>query len=176
MSTPFSDFSPIFFKISHFGRYNFTAAGINDGENPGYVALFPIHGVARKIMENDEKSMAKTAAQQDEVAEQLETCEARRLVMSMVGVMGKIPAKIEFGNVDQAVCDLDVWGNEDDDRLVGLKARLNHAQTLFGRYGLWFDVLTDSNGLYPFNGNGWGDTIRIVPFGQTVACPNGASR
>jgi len=70
-------------------------------------------------------------------------------IMSMVGVMGKIPAKIEFGNVDQAVRDLDVWGNEDDDRLVGLKARLNHAQTLFGRYGLWLDVLTDANGLYP---------------------------
>jgi hypothetical protein len=49
-------------------------------------------------------------------------------IMSMVGVMGKIPAKVEFGNVDPAVRDLDVWGNEDDDRLIGLKARLNHAQ------------------------------------------------
>ena len=38
---------------------------------------------------------------------------------------------------DPAVRDLDIWGNKHDDRLVGLKARLNHAQTLFGRYGLW---------------------------------------
>lgn len=70
-------------------------------------------------------------------------------VMSMVGVMGKIPAKVEFGNVDQAVQDLDVWGNEDDDRLVGLKARLNHAQTLFGRYGLWLTPVVDSAGQNP---------------------------
>ena len=53
--------------------------------------------------------------------------------MSMVGVMGKIPAKVEFGSADPAVRDLDIWGNKHDDRLVGLKARLNHAQTLFGR-------------------------------------------
>ena len=58
-------------------------------------------------------------------------------IMSMVGVMGKIPAKVDFGNAIQEVKDIDVWGNKYDDRLVGLKARLNHAQTLFGRYGLW---------------------------------------
>ena len=66
-------------------------------------------------------------------------------IMSMVGIMGKIPAKVEFGTVDQVVKDLDMWGNKFDDRLVGLKARLNHAQTLFGRYGLWLDVITDHN-------------------------------
>ena len=55
-------------------------------------------------------------------------------IMSMVGVMGKMPAKVDFGNAIQAVKDIDVWGNKYDDRLVGLKARLNHAQTLFGRY------------------------------------------
>ena len=64
-------------------------------------------------------------------------------IMSMVGIMGKIPAKVEFGSVDQVVKDLDMWGNKFDDRLIGLKARLNHAQTLFGRYGLWLDVITD---------------------------------
>ena len=70
-------------------------------------------------------------------------------IMSMVGVMGKIPAKIEFGNAIQEVRDLDMWGNKYDDRLIGLKARLNHAQTLFGRYGLLLDVLTDHNGQNP---------------------------
>jgi len=70
-------------------------------------------------------------------------------IMSMVGVMGKIPAKVDFGNADQAVRDLDMWGNESDDRLIGLKARLNHAQTLFGRYGLWLTPIADSAGRNP---------------------------
>ena len=70
-------------------------------------------------------------------------------IMSMVGVMGKIPAKVDFGDACQEVKDLDMWGNEHDDRLIGLKARLNHAQALFGRYGLWLDVITDSMGQHP---------------------------
>jgi hypothetical protein len=69
--------------------------------------------------------------------------------MSMVGVMDKIPAKVEFGSAIQEGRDLDMWGNEDDDRLIGLKARLNHAQTLFGRYGLLLDVISDHRGLNP---------------------------
>ena len=70
-------------------------------------------------------------------------------IMSMVGVMGKIPAKVEFGSADQVVQDLDMWGNEYDDRLVGIKARLNHAQTLFGRYGLWLTPIVDADGRNP---------------------------
>ena len=70
-------------------------------------------------------------------------------IMSMVGVMGKIPAKVDFGDACQEVKDIDVWGTKYDDRLVGLKARLNHAQALYGRYGLLLDVLTDKNGQNP---------------------------
>ena len=38
-------------------------------------------------------------------------------IMSMVGMMSKIPAKVEFGKADLAVRDIDLWGNECDDRL-----------------------------------------------------------
>ena len=100
-----------------------------------YLKKFPVE--SRNEAKNPQYELRCWAADYDNIF--------KSAIMSMVGIMGKIPAKVEFGNADQAVKDLDMWGNEHDDRLVGLKARLNHAQTLFGRYGLWLDVITDHN-------------------------------
>lgn len=78
----------------------------------------------------------------------------RSAIDLMTGIMGKTPAAVRF-DIDgeeftpQEVKDIDVWGNKYDDRLTGLKARLNHAQTLFGRYGLLLDVETNKQGLEP---------------------------
>jgi hypothetical protein len=104
-----------------------------------YLPKFPVE--AKNDAKNPQYKLRSWSADYDNIF--------KSAIMSMVGVMGKIPAKVEFGRADQAVRDLDIWGNEDDDRLIGLKARLNHAQTLFGRYGLWLDVITDSAGLHP---------------------------
>jgi hypothetical protein len=114
-----------------------------------YLPKFPVE--ARNDAKNPQYKLRSWAADYDNIF--------KSAIMSMVGVMGNIPAKIEFGSVDQAVRDLDVWGNEDDDRLIGLKARLNHAQTLFGRYGLWLDVIKWIVGavLYP------GTASRTIP-------------
>jgi len=129
--------------LSHWDYVNDCYKGVieikSDSKVQKYLPKFPVE--ARNHAKHPQYTLRCWAADYDNIF--------KAAIMSMVGVMGKIPAKIEFGNVDQAVRDLDVWGNEDDDRLVGLKARLNHAQTLFGRYGLWLDVLTDANGLYP---------------------------
>ena len=92
-----------------------------------YLPKFPVE--ARNPAKDPQYQLRCWAADYDNIF--------KSAIMSMVGVMGKIPAKIEFGNAIQEVRDLDMWGNEYDDRLIGLKARLNHAQTLFGRYGLW---------------------------------------
>lgn len=78
----------------------------------------------------------------------------RSAIASMVGIMGKNPATVRFDQGDeevtpQEVRDIDVWGNKYDDRLAGLKARLNHAQTLFGRAGLLLEVKTGKSKLDP---------------------------
>ena len=72
----------------------------------------------------------------------------------IVGLMSKNRPKICFGVQDdnespQDVQDMKWKGTRFDDGLTGLKTRLNHAQTLFGRYGLLLDVVTDSDGLNP---------------------------
>lgn len=72
----------------------------------------------------------------------------RPLIDGIVGIMQKNPAKVRFGAASPyespaEVRDLDVYGNAYGDGLSGLKWRLNHAQALFGRYGLLLDVQND---------------------------------
>ena len=72
----------------------------------------------------------------------------------IVGLMSKNKPKMRFGieNDDESpkeILDMRFKGNRFCDGLAGLKARINHAQTLFGRYGLLLDVVTDDQGLNP---------------------------
>lgn len=72
----------------------------------------------------------------------------------IVGLMSKNKPKMRFGieNDDESpkeILDMRFKGNRFCDGLSGLKARINHAQTLFGRYGLLLDVVTDDQGLNP---------------------------
>lgn len=72
----------------------------------------------------------------------------------IVGLMSKNRPKICFGvendeESPQDVRDMKWKGTRFDDGLTGLKSRLNYAQTLFGRYGLLLDVVTDEDGLNP---------------------------
>ena len=75
-------------------------------------------------------------------------------VDDIVGLMSRNKPKMRFGikNDDespQSVLDMRFKGNRFGDGLPGLKSRINHAQTLFGRYGLLLDVVTDGDGLNP---------------------------
>lgn len=72
----------------------------------------------------------------------------------IVGLMQKNKPKIRFGveNDDESpkeILDMRWKGNRYGDGLSGLKTRLNLAQTLYGRYGMLLDVVTDSDGLSP---------------------------
>ncbi|MGI6401887.1 MAG: DUF4055 domain-containing protein [Thermoguttaceae bacterium] len=78
----------------------------------------------------------------------------RPVVDDVVGLMQRNPAQARFGIADDAesapeVLELKDWGNRYNDGLPGLKARLNFAQILFGRYGMLLDVATDPDGLRP---------------------------
>jgi hypothetical protein len=78
----------------------------------------------------------------------------RSAVTSMVGVMNRTAPIVQFDEGDeeitpQEVRDIDVWGNKYDDRLNGLKVRLNHAQVLFGRAGLLLDIVIGESELEP---------------------------
>ncbi len=69
----------------------------------------------------------------------------RPVVDAIVGMMQKNPAKVKFGMASddespQEVRDLNVYGNAQNDGLSGLKWRLNHAQTLYGRAGLLLGI------------------------------------
>ena len=78
----------------------------------------------------------------------------RPVVDAAVGIMQKCPAKVRFGvesdeESPPEVRELDIYGNAQNDGLAGLKRRLNHQQTLYGRCGLLLDVDTDLDGLHP---------------------------
>ena len=78
----------------------------------------------------------------------------RPIVDDVVGLMQRNPAQARFGvaNDEESapeVLELRDWGNRYNDGLAGLKARLNFAQILYGRYGLLLDVATDPEGLRP---------------------------
>ena len=72
----------------------------------------------------------------------------------IVGVMSRNKMKMQFGvqsddESPKEILDMRAKGNRYSDGLAGLKARINHAQTLYGRYGLLLDVVTDDQGLNP---------------------------
>ena len=72
----------------------------------------------------------------------------------IVGLMQKNKPKMRFGvkNDDESpkeILDMRFKGTRYGDGLSGLKSRLNRAQTLYGRYGLLLDVVTDDQGLNP---------------------------
>ncbi|MBR4750405.1 MAG: hypothetical protein IK077_01440 [Thermoguttaceae bacterium] len=78
----------------------------------------------------------------------------RPVVDDVVGLMQRNPATVRFGVTSdeesaREVRDLRDWGNRFNDGLPGLKARLNFAQILFGRYGMLLDVVANENGLDP---------------------------
>ena len=78
----------------------------------------------------------------------------RPLVDDAVGLMQRNPGIARFGAVSdeespREVRDLRDWGNRFNDGLAGLKARLNFAQILYGRYGMLLDVASDGNGFAP---------------------------
>lgn len=78
----------------------------------------------------------------------------RPIVDDLVGLMQRNPATVRFGAVSDEesppeVRALKEWGNRFNDGLAGLKSRLNHAQLLYGRYGMLLDVTTDRHGLTP---------------------------
>ena len=68
----------------------------------------------------------------------------------IVGLMQRNPAIIEFEVADesemtpQEVKDIEIYGNDYNDGLVGIKRRLNLAQALFGRAGLLLEIETES--------------------------------
>jgi len=69
----------------------------------------------------------------------------RPTVDDIVGIMQRNPANIRFNVADknetpQEVKDIEIYGNADNDGLLGLKRRLNHEQVLFGRAALLLDV------------------------------------
>ena len=72
----------------------------------------------------------------------------------IVGLMSKNKPKIMFGVQDdsespQDVQDMRYKATRYSDGLTGLKMRVNLNQTLYGRYGLLLDVITDGDGLNP---------------------------
>lgn len=72
----------------------------------------------------------------------------------IVGLMSKNKPKIAFGIEDdeespKEVQDMRYAGTRFRDGLTSLKIRLNYAQTLYGRYGMLLDVVTDEDGLNP---------------------------
>ena len=78
----------------------------------------------------------------------------RPVVDDVVGLMQRNPGHARFGVADDEesapeVLELRDWGNRYNDGLAGLKARLNFAQILYGRYGMLLDVATDPEGLRP---------------------------
>ncbi len=78
----------------------------------------------------------------------------RPIIDDVVGLMQRNPASVRFGVASdeesaKEVRDMKYWGNRFNDGLAGLKARLNFAQILFGRYGTLLDVTTNSSGLEP---------------------------
>ena len=78
----------------------------------------------------------------------------RPTIDDIVGLMQKNKPKMRFGvkkddESPKAVLDMRFKGTRYGDGLAGLKTRLNHAQALFGRYGMLLDVVTDSDGLNP---------------------------
>lgn len=78
----------------------------------------------------------------------------RPIVDDVVGLMQRNPALARFGvNSDDEsapeVRELRDWGTRANDGLAGLKARLNFAQILYGRYGMLLDVAADPDGLSP---------------------------
>lgn len=139
--------------------------------NPNYTKLFPLwqyaddcfNGVAEiKSPAKREKYLHMFPSERDNGQHQYELrCKMadydnifRSAISSMVGIMGKKEPIVKFDRdnenvTPQEVKDINVWGNKYDDRLTGLKARLNHAQVLFGRAGLLLDVVTDFQGLNP---------------------------
>ena len=71
----------------------------------------------------------------------------RSAIDDIVGIMQRNPANIRFDVVNsetsetpQEVKDIEIYGNDSNDGLLGLKRRLNHAQAVFGRAGLLLDV------------------------------------
>ena len=76
------------------------------------------------------------------------------VVDDIVGIMQKNAPTVKFG-VDndeespEEVRSIRWYGNQFNDGVTGLKHRLNFNQTLFGRYGLLLDIVTDPQGLNP---------------------------
>ena len=76
------------------------------------------------------------------------------VVDDIVGIMQKNAPTVKFG-VDndeespEEVRAIRWYGNQYNDGVTGLKHRLNFNQTLFGRYGLLLDIVTDPQGLNP---------------------------
>lgn len=78
----------------------------------------------------------------------------RATIDDIVGLMQRLAPTVAFDEADDAnappeVVELNVYGNAQNDGFKGLKRRLNFDQTLYGRYGLLLDVVTDAEGLRP---------------------------
>ncbi len=100
----------------------------------------------------------------------------RAILDDLVGMMQRNPAQVRFGAVSdeespKEVRDLKEWGNRYNDGLAGLKARLNFAQLLYGRYGMLLDVVADADGLAPNFCIVEYPAVKILD-GQTADCAN----
>ncbi|MDR0705136.1 MAG: hypothetical protein LBF88_09115 [Planctomycetaceae bacterium] len=78
----------------------------------------------------------------------------RSAIVSMIGIMNRNAPVVQFDEGEekitpQEVRDIDIWGNKYDDRLTGLKVRLNHAQVLRGRAGLLLDIALGESKIDP---------------------------
>lgn len=78
----------------------------------------------------------------------------RATIDDIVGLMQRLAPTVAFDEADDAnappeVVELNDYGNAQNDGFKGLKRRLNFDQTLYGRYGLLLDVVTDAEGLRP---------------------------
>lgn len=78
----------------------------------------------------------------------------RPVIDDIAGLMQKNEPVVKFGikSDDESAEEVQAirwFGNQFNDGLKGLKARLNHNQVLFGRYGLLLDIVTDAQGLNP---------------------------
>lgn len=76
------------------------------------------------------------------------------VVDDIVGIMQKNAPTVKFGVDDDKESPEEVqairwYGNQYNDGVTGLKHRVNFHQTLYGRYGLLMDIVTDENGLNP---------------------------
>lgn len=73
-----------------------------------YLRKFPVE--ARNGAKQEQYHLRCWAADYDNIF--------KSAIMSMVGVMGKIPANVEFGSAAEEVHDIGIWGNDQDVHLL----------------------------------------------------------